>query len=91
MHVQIDFNSLQCFPTTCEVPGVLSKLTKQSDALNRFITVCVSNLINEVNLNVLLEAGLTAGAAARATELRKHEANDGKCRGAWVGLCPHGH
>ena len=33
----------------------------------------------------LLEAGLTAGAAARATELRKHEANDGKCRElGWV-------
>ena len=29
--------------------------------------------------------GLTAGAAARATELRKHEANDGKCRElGWV-------
>ena len=38
-----------------------------------------------LNLNVLLEAGLTAGAAARATELRKHEANDGKCRElGWV-------
>ena len=35
-----------------------------------------------LNLNVFLEAGVIAGAAARATELRKHEANDGKCR--WV-------
>ena len=37
------------------------------------------------NLNTLLEVGLTIGAAARATELRKHEANDGKCRElGWV-------
>ena len=36
-------------------------------------------------LNILLEVGVTAGAAARATELRKHEANDGKCRElGWV-------
>ena len=33
----------------------------------------------------MLEAGLTAGTAARATELRKLEANDGKCRElGWV-------
>ena len=43
-------------------------------------------------LNVLLEAGLTAGAAARATELRKHEANDGKCRElGWVCVRWHAH
>ena len=38
------------------------------------------SLTSPLNLNVFLEAGLTAGAAARATELRKHEANDGKFR-----------
>ena len=38
-----------------------------------------------LNLNVLMEVGLTAGAAARSTELRKHEANDGNCRElGWV-------
>ena len=42
-------------------------------------------MTSPLNLNVLLEARLTAGAAARATELRKHEANDGKCRElGWV-------
>ena len=38
------------------------------------------SVTSQLNLNVVLEAGLTAGATARATELRKHEANDGKCR-----------
>ena len=38
------------------------------------------SVTSPLNLNVLLEAGLTAGAATRATELRKHEAKDGKCR-----------
>ena len=43
------------------------------------------SVTSPLHLNVLLEAGLTAGAAARATELRKHEANDGKCRElGWV-------
>ena len=47
------------------------------------------SVTSPLNLNVLLEAGLTAGAAARARELRKHEANDGKCRElGWV--CLHG-
>ena len=36
-------------------------------------------------LNILLEVGLTAGAAARGTEQRKHVVNDGKCRElSWV-------
>ena len=43
------------------------------------------SVTSPLNLNVMLKAGLTAGAAARVTELRKHEANDGKCRKlAWV-------
>ena len=43
------------------------------------------SVTSPLNLNVLLEAGLTAGVAARATEPRKHEANDGKCRElGWV-------
>ena len=43
------------------------------------------SVTSPLNLKVFLEAGLTAGAASRATELRKHEANDGKCRDlGWV-------
>ena len=43
------------------------------------------SVTSPLNLNVLLEAGVTAGVAARATELRKHEANDRKCRElGWV-------
>ena len=38
------------------------------------------SVTSPLNLNILLEAGVTAGA-----ELRKHEANDGKCRElGWV-------
>eukprot|EP00731_Ephydatia_muelleri_P014995 Em0008g715a len=33
-----------------------------------------------LNSNVLLEAGLAAGQAARATEQRKHDENDAKCK-----------
>ena len=45
------------------------------------VPILALSVTSPLNLNVLLEAGLglTAGAAARATELRKHEANDGKC------------
>ena len=47
--------------------------------------VSVTSLLNS---NLLLEAGLTAGAGARTTKLRKHEANDGKCRGLrWYDAC----
>ena len=42
-----------------------------------------------LNLNILLEAGLTASAAARGTELRKHEVNDGKCWELWLVCVPH--
>ena len=34
------------------------------------------SLTSPLNLNVLSEVGVTAGAATRATELWKHEAND---------------
>ena len=34
------------------------------------------SVMSPLNSNVLLEAGLAAGQAARATELRKHEEND---------------
>ena len=33
-----------------------------------------------LNSNVLLEVGLAAGQAARATEQRKHDENDAKCK-----------
>ena len=33
-----------------------------------------------LNSNVLLKAGLAAGQAARATEQRKHDENDAKCK-----------
>ena len=43
------------------------------------------SVTSPLNVNIRLEAGVTAGAAARATELRKHEENDGKCRDLeWV-------
>ena len=38
-----------------------------------------------INSKTLSEAGLTSGAAAHATELRKHEANDVKCNDlGWI-------
>ena len=41
--------------------------------------------VMSLNFNVLLEAGLAAGQAARATEQRKHEENDAKCKElGWV-------
>ena len=39
-----------------------------------------------LNSNVLLEAGLAAGQAPRATEQRKYDENDAKCKD----LRPHG-
>ena len=43
------------------------------------------SVTSPLNLNILLKAGVTAGA----TELRKHEANDGKSRelGCFYGAC----
>ena len=48
--------------------------------------LCIINFINNIiNSNVLLEVGLAAVQAARATELRKHEENDAKCKElGWV-------
>ena len=41
--------------------------------------------MSPLNSNVLLEAGLAAGQAARATEQRKHDKNDAKCNElGWV-------
>ena len=37
-------------------------------------------MTSPLNSNVLLEAGLAAGQAARATEQRKHDENDAKCK-----------
>ena len=43
------------------------------------------SVMSPLNSNVLLEAGLAAGQAARATEQRKHEENDAKCKElGWV-------
>ena len=43
------------------------------------------SVTSPLNTNVLLEAGLAAGQAARVTELRKHEENDAKCKElGWV-------
>ena len=43
------------------------------------------SVTSPLNSNVLLEAGLAAGQAARATELRKHEESDAKCKElGWV-------
>ena len=40
---------------------------------------CDISVSSPLNSNIMSEAGVTAGAAAQATELRKHEANDVKC------------
>ena len=40
---------------------------------------CDLSVTSPLNSKILSEAGVTAGAAAHATELRKHEANDAKC------------
>eukprot|EP00731_Ephydatia_muelleri_P021549 Em0014g140a len=40
---------------------------------------CDISVTSPLNSNIISEAGVTAGAAAQATELRKHEANDVKC------------
>ena len=43
------------------------------------------SVTSPLNSNVLLEAGLAAGQAARATEERKHKENDTKCKElGWV-------
>ena len=43
------------------------------------------SVTSPLNSNVLLEAGLAACQAARATEQRKHEENDAKCQElGWV-------
>ena len=38
------------------------------------------SVMSPLNSDVLLEAGLAAGQAARATEQRKHDENDAKCK-----------
>eukprot|EP00731_Ephydatia_muelleri_P013062 Em0007g372a len=40
---------------------------------------CDISVTSPLNSNIMSEAGVTAGAAVQATELRKHEANDVKC------------
>eukprot|EP00731_Ephydatia_muelleri_P028493 Em0020g137a len=40
---------------------------------------CDISVTSPLNSNIMSEVGVTAGAAAQATELRKHEANDVKC------------
>eukprot|EP00731_Ephydatia_muelleri_P037436 Em0470g2a len=40
---------------------------------------CDISVTSPLNSNIMSEAGVTAGAAAQATELRKHEAKDVKC------------
>ncbi|KAL5517013.1 hypothetical protein EMCRGX_G002477 [Ephydatia muelleri] len=46
---------------------------------------CDLSVTSPLNSRILSEAGVTAGAAAHATELRKHEANDAKCSDlGWV-------
>ena len=43
------------------------------------------SVTSPLNSNILLEAGFGAGQAARATEERKHEENDAKCKElGWV-------
>ena len=42
-----------------------------------------------LNPSIISEAGVTAGLAARAEGMRKHEKNDAKCNGLdWVCILP---
>ena len=43
------------------------------------MAACDISVTSLLNSNIKSEAGVTAGAAVQATELRKHEANDVKC------------
>ena len=43
------------------------------------MAACDISVTSPLNSNIMSEAGVTAGAAAQATELRKHEANNVKC------------
>ena len=43
------------------------------------MAACDISVTSPLHSKILSEVGLTAGAAAHATELRKHEANDAKC------------
>ena len=45
---------------------------------NNKTAACDLSVTSPLNSKILSEAGVTAGAAAHATELRKHEANDAK-------------
>ena len=40
---------------------------------------CDLSVTSPLNSEILSKAGVTAGAAAQATELRKHDADDVKC------------
>ena len=46
---------------------------------------CDLSVTSLLNSNILSEAEVTAGVAAHATELRKHEANDARCNDlGWI-------
>ena len=46
---------------------------------------CDLSVMSPLNSKILSEAGVIAGVAAHATELRKHEANDAKCNNlGWI-------
>ena len=42
--------------------------------------VCDLTVVSPLNSNTLIEAGATSGSAAGKAEVRKHNANDPKCR-----------
>ena len=62
-----------------------SNLTKEPNWSLGKPTAFNLSVTSPLNSNVLLEVGLAAGQAARATEQRKHEENDAKCKElGWV-------
>eukprot|EP00731_Ephydatia_muelleri_P021624 Em0014g215a len=81
------FNSSVHQSDNIQIGSVLEKLPSQKTLSNVLISnwalgkmaACDISVTSPLNSNIMSEAGVTAGAAAQATELRKHEANDVKC------------
>ena len=69
--VQVEATSLQI--------TVILVLRMFSSPTGSWAAACDLSVTSLLNSKILSEAGVTAGAAAHATELRKHEANDVKC------------
>eukprot|EP00731_Ephydatia_muelleri_P011247 Em0006g141a len=81
------FNSSVHQSDNIQIGSVLEKLPSQKTLSNVLISnwalgktaACDISVTSPLNSNIMSEAGVTAGAVAQATELRKHEANNVKC------------